>query len=41
MLVAVFEEVHKIALKDLPKPKLGSLDVLVDVKVCGICQTGE
>lgn len=39
MLAVVYEGVKKIALKELPIPKLGSIDVLVDVKVCGICQT--
>jgi len=34
---AYFSEVHKIEIKDLPKPKIAADEVLIRVKNCGIC----
>ncbi len=39
MLAAVLKDVNKIVIEDVPKPKPGLTQVVVDVKACGICAT--
>ena len=39
MKAAVLEAVNKLILKDLPVPRPGPSEVLIKVKVCGICGT--
>lgn len=39
MLAAVLENIKKMELKEVPKPKPGYGEVVTKVKACGICQT--
>ena len=37
MKALVLEDYHKLEYKDVPKPRMGAEDVLIQVKACGIC----
>jgi threonine dehydrogenase-like Zn-dependent dehydrogenase len=39
MLAAVLEDVRKMVLKDIPRPRPGRGETLVRIKACGICLT--
>jgi len=39
MLAAVLEDIKKMKLKEVPKPKSDYGDAVIKVKACGICQT--
>ena len=37
MKALVLESYHRFAYKDVPEPEMGSRDVLIEVRACGIC----
>jgi L-iditol 2-dehydrogenase len=37
MKALVLEDYHKLEYKDVPEPRMGAEDVLIQVKACGIC----